>query len=85
MTEESEISTPQPITEPKLSFGQRLRAALETLEPGNAILLKTKEDRQTITNAVLAVKKKKGFNLTTRLAESRGDDGKMVVEIKRLA
>lgn len=83
MTDENEISTPEAVGPPKLTFGKRLRAALETLEPGKCITLRTKEDRQTITNAVLAVKKKTGAALTTELLQRRDDEGKMVIQIKR--
>lgn len=83
-TNETEISAAEPTGPPKLSFGQRLRAALGTLDEGNCITLRTKEDRQTITNAVLAVKKKTGFKLTTEMLQRRDDEGKMIIRIKRL-
>lgn len=81
MTDEIEISEPTP---PKMNFSKRLRAALETLEEGRAITLRTIEDRQTVTNAVLAIKKKRGFNLTTKMLQKRDETGRMIIEIKRL-
>lgn len=68
----------------KLSFSKRLKLALETLEPGKELKLKTREDRQTITNVVLATKKKMGFNLTTKLLQRRDEEGKIVISIRRL-
>lgn len=85
MREDTEISAPQPIPKSKPSFGQRLREALLTLEPGKCINLETKQDRQTITNAVLAIKKKTGAKLTTEMVQRRNDEGKMIIRIKRLA
>jgi len=85
MKEHPEIGAPQEAPPPpKLSFSKRLRTALETLEVGKCITLRTKEDRQTVTNVVLAVKKKSGHLLTTHLVQSRDDEGKIIIEIKRL-
>lgn len=82
--QDEDISTQQPVVEEvRLSFGKRLRQALEALEEGKQITLRTKEDRQTVTNAVLAVKKKKGFDLKTRLLQGRDEEGKMIIQISR--
>ena len=78
-----EISNPTAAAPPKLSFSKRLRDALSTLEEGKKITLRTKEDRQTVTNAVLAIKKKHGYNLTTHMLQGRDDEGKMIIEIER--
>lgn len=83
MNSDAEIVT-QEATAPKLSFSKRLKLALESLQPGKELKLKTREDRQTITNVVLATKKKMGFNLTTKLLQRRDDEGKIVIKISRL-
>lgn len=85
MNQETEIGAVQAAAPPKLSFTKRLQQALETLDIDKQITLRTKEDRQTVTNAVLAVKKKTGFNLTTHLVQRRDEEGKIIIEIKRLA
>lgn len=84
MNTDTEISTPQTPEVPKLSFSKRLRSALEELAPGKELVLKTKEDRQIITNVVLATKKKMGVQLTTKLLQRRDDEGKIVISIRRL-
>lgn len=84
MNTETEISTQQEAT-PRLSFSRRLRDALEVLDEGKELVLKTREDRQTITNVVLAVKKKKGVNLKTELVQRRDDEGKIIIRIYRPA
>lgn len=81
---ETEISSPSVTSDVKQSFSKRLREALETLEEGQHITLRTKEDRQTITNVVLALKKKTGRLLTTELVQRRDDEGKIIIRIKRL-
>lgn len=83
---EQDISTPQVAEPPKVSFGRRLRNALESLGEGEKITIHTKAERQQITNIVSAVQKKTGNLYTTKLMVRRADDpdGKIAIQITRL-
>lgn len=72
--------------ESRMPFGKRLRLALENLDEGKALIIRTKTERQHVTNVVSGVKKRLGFNLSTHLLVRRTDDpdGKIVIEIRRL-
>ena len=85
--ENEDISPPSPAEAPKVSFGKRLRLALEALPEGEKIEIRTKAERQHITNIVSATQKKLGVKLTTKLLVRRDDDpeNKIVIRISRLA
>jgi hypothetical protein len=84
---EVDISAPVPVEAPKLSFGRRLRTAIEALPEGEGITIRTKAERQYITNIVSAAQKKLGYRLTTKLLVRRDDDpeNKIVIRISRIA
>lgn len=86
-TSESDISAPAPAEQPKMSFGRRLRKAIEALPEGEKIDVRTKAERQHITNIVSSCQKKMGIRLTTKLLVRRDDDpeNKIVIRISRLA
>lgn len=82
-----EISeTVQSQTEFKLPFGKRLRMKLESLHEGEEFTIRTKNERQHVTNVVGMVQRKTGRKFSTNQVRRRSEDpdGKITLTIKRL-
>lgn len=83
-----EISAPvRTAEEPPMSFGRRLRLAIEALNEGEKITIRTRNERQQVTNVVGTVQKRLQRRYTTHQEVKRSDDpeGKIVLTIRRLA
>ena len=83
---DTDISTPTPAEAPKLTFGRRLRMALAALPEGEKIDVRTRVERQQVTNIVSEMQRKLGIKFTTKLLVRRDDDpdNKIVIRISRL-
>lgn len=85
---EDEIGAPAAVAAARsVPFGRKLRLALESLKEGQGITIRTKTERQHVTNIVGTVQKKTGRRFETHLLVRRTDDpeGKIVIQINRVA